>query len=159
MGSFRSWRISFTLQTILLSAPFLFFLFFLFFSFFSTTFPYISKKKGKMKKMKRKRSVLFCKRKGSPRGPFNLVLRSLGMRTLGHPKTELVPLWKLVAWRHPIGGEVSGYNPNLLCTGSAARWMQRVMWTVTNTIHPRLPRSHRLWASDIPSIKSIGYVP
>jgi len=29
----------------------------------------------------------------------------------------------LAAWRHPIGGKVSGYNPYLLPTGSA-RWAQ-----------------------------------
>jgi hypothetical protein len=58
-----------------------------------------------------------------------------------------------VMWHHPIGGEVTGYNPYPLCTGSA-RWSQEGYGDRDNVIHPNRQRSHQLQVGEIPSIES-----
>ncbi len=58
-----------------------------------------------------------------------------------------------MTWHHPIGGEVTGYSPYLLCTGWA-RWAQEAYGNSDNSIHPKLQRNHQLQAGEIPSVKS-----
>jgi hypothetical protein len=54
-------------------------------------------------------------------------------------------------WHYPIGEEVTGYNPYLLCTGST-RWVQEGFGASDNEIHPkrRQRHSHQLRAGGIP---------
>jgi hypothetical protein len=56
-------------------------------------------------------------------------------------------------WHHPIGGEVKGYNPYWLRTGSARR-AQEGHGGSDNGIHPKHRHSQQLWAGEIPSIES-----
>jgi hypothetical protein len=60
-----------------------------------------------------------------------------------------------VTWDHPIGGEVTGYNPYPLCTGSA-RWVHKgyVDSDSDNGIHPKHRHCRQLRESGIPSIES-----
>ncbi len=72
-----------------------------------------------------------------------------------------------VLWRHPISGEVSGYNPYLVHTGSA-RLVLGVMWTATTAFIPEVrvvisygqvkscPLSH--WLCPVMWLKQPGYV-
>jgi hypothetical protein len=46
------------------------------------------------------------------------------------------PQQKLVAWHHPIGGDITSYNPYPLCTGPA-RWAQDGYADSDDGIHPR----------------------
>jgi len=41
-----------------------------------------------------------------------------------------------VTWHHAIGGEVTSYNPDPLCTG-LARWVQEGYRDSDNGIHPK----------------------
>jgi hypothetical protein len=52
-------------------------------------------------------------------------------------------------WHHPIGAELTSYNPYPLCTRSA-RWAQEGYGDSDNDIHPKRQRSHQLQAGEIP---------
>ncbi len=56
---------------------------------------------------------------------------------------------KSVMWHHPIGAELTSYNPYPLCTRSA-RWAQEGYGDSDNDIHPKRQRSHQLQAGEIP---------